>query len=643
MHATSRRPGHRPAVEALEQRSLLSGATFLVGTTAAAGTRALELAARALNGTIEPSVPGGPSVVRVGPNVSASWAQRRLGMTWGVRYVEPDQTVQREASAPNDPRFSSQWGLDNPTGLDVRALEAWDVTTGSPNVVVAVIDSGVDVTHPDLAGKIWTNPKEVAGNRLDDDRNGKVDDAQGWNFVSGSNSLRDDDGHGTHVAGIIAAASNNATGGSGIAPGVRIMPLKFLNWAGSGQISDAVSAIYYAVDNGARVINASWAGPDFSQSLQDAIGYARSRNVVFVAAAGNDSVNIDARPAYPANYRLPNMLVVAAIDRTGAVSSFSNWGARTVDIAAPGSDIVSTIPGGRYSSYSGTSMATPFVSGVAALVLSRTPTLTADQVVNRIRGTAAPLSTLSGRVMSGGALDAYAAVTGTTVPPASAPPLPSLRLADLRPSLLGSDAYFSRQGRTWAGFITGLHREYFGRTASAYEIDYWGGRMFAGVSLDGVARALQGTPEAYRTEVARWFINDLGRPTELLEALKANPGIIALADLMARGTPAERIRAGVFSSDEFYARSGGTDALFLASLYVNLLGRNMTPSEWVAWYPRLTAGPPRADVAFEVLSYDETRLTTLARWYRDDLAVPFTLDQLKANPAIVSLARRVVG
>jgi subtilisin family serine protease len=653
MHATlRRRRRYSPSPENLEGRSLLSvgtgGAAFLVGTTQGhgQGARALEIVVRSLGGTIEASEPGAPSVVRVGSGVDAAWAQRRLGMTWGVRYVEPDQTVQRDAAAPNDPKFASQWGLDNPGGVDVRALAAWDVTAGVPGVIVAVIDSGVDVTHPDLAGRIWANPKEVARNRVDDDRNGKVDDTQGWNFVDNTNNVRDDDGHGTHVAGIIAAAANNATGGSGVAPGVRIMPLKFLNWAGSGQISDAVAAIYYAVDNGARVINASWAGPDYSQSLRDAIQYARGRNVVFVAAAGNDAANLDARATYPASFRLSNMLVVAAVDRAGSLSSFSNWGARGVDVAAPGTDIVSTVPSGRYATYSGTSMATPFVSGVAALVLSVTPTMTSDQVVARIRSTAAPVPSLAGRVASGGVVDAFAAVTGTTspgVPGSSAPSSPSLRLADLRPSLLGSDAYFTLHGRSWSGFIDGLYRDYFGRAAGANDIQYWGNQMYLGMGRDEVARALQGAVEARRTEVALWFVNDLGRPAAMLDALKANPGIIALADLIAAGVPAENVRAGIFASDEFRARSGGTDALYLANLYVNLLGRNMTQAEWNVWYPRLTAHPDRAGVAMEVLTYDETRLTTLARWYRDDMGVPYTLDQLKANAAIATLAKQVVG
>ena len=253
-----------------------------------------------------------------------------------VRYAEPNYLVSADAT-PNDPSFSQLWGLHN-TGqsvngasgtadADIDAPEAWDVATGSSSVVVGVIDTGVDFSHPDLGGSqstsplMWRNPGESGGgketNGLDDDGNGYVDDWRGWDFVDDDNNPFDDHGHGTHVAGTIGGLGSNGIGVTGVNWNVRIMPLKFLDWFGSGSTADAVSAVLYAKSKGAHVTNNSWGGVEFSQALYDAIAQSDVAGSLFVAAAGNDGVNNDATPHYPSSYDLPNVISVAASDAVG--------------------------------------------------------------------------------------------------------------------------------------------------------------------------------------------------------------------------------------------------------------------------------------------------------------------------------------
>ncbi len=280
-------------------------------------------------------------------------------------------------------------------------------------MVVAVVDTGVDYTHPDLAANIWTNPGEVAGNGADDDHNGFVDDVHGYNFVDDNGNPMDDEGHGTHVAGILGAAGNNGVGVTGVDWAVSIMPLKFLDATGEGFTSDAVRAINYAtmerVDYGVnvRVINMSWGGSNFSSSLHDAIQAAGNAGILVVAAAGNDASDNDAKPTYPASYDCTNMLTVAATNTQDQLAYFSNWGATSVDLAAPGYQITSTVPNASYATYSGTSMATPYVSGVAALCWSLDPNASVAEVRSAILGGVDHLASLAGRVASGGRLDAY--------------------------------------------------------------------------------------------------------------------------------------------------------------------------------------------------------------------------------------------
>jgi serine protease len=354
----------------------------------------------------------------------------------GVDFAQPDYQIQSERT-PNDPSFYLQWGLRNAsqfggkTGADIGAATAWGHATSASSVIVAVIDSGVDYNHPDLAADVWHNPGEVAGNGRDDDGDGIVDDVYGADFSTGTptgNAL-DNNGHGTHVAGIIGAAGNNGIGVSGVAWNVKIMDLKFLDANGNGVTSNAVQAIYYAVNHGAKVINASWGGSAGSAALQSAIDYARAHGVIFVTSAGNNAANNDVSPAYPADYTQDNVIAVAATDWNDNLATFSNYGAKTVALAAPGSYIYSTYPteidaASPYRYYSGTSMAAPFVSGAMALVWGMHPEWSYSQVINDVLKTVDPLPSLSGKVKTGGRLDLAKAVAAA-LPTPTTPSTPS--------------------------------------------------------------------------------------------------------------------------------------------------------------------------------------------------------------------------
>lgn len=262
-----------------------------------------------------------------------------------VEYAEPNYILRALATIPNDTNFTNLWGLNQASDADIDAPEAWDITQGSSSVVVAVIDTGVAYNHPDLAANIWSNSGETnCSDGIDNDGNGYIDDCRGWNFLDNSNDPTDYNSHGTHVAGTIAAIGNNGNGITGVMWNAQIMPLRFLGVSGSGDTANAVSAIMYAADNGARIINASWGGGGYSQALYDAINYARGKNVLFVAAAGNSGTNNDTTPFYPASYNLDNIISVAATTQTDVLASFSNFGATSVDLAAPGVNIYSSIP-----------------------------------------------------------------------------------------------------------------------------------------------------------------------------------------------------------------------------------------------------------------------------------------------------------
>jgi len=319
-----------------------------------------------------------------------------------VLWAEPNGWVHASGVVPNDTFYQAQQGHLRLIGLP----EAWVFTTGDANPI-AVIDTGVDLDHPDLEAKVWTNADEIPGNDVDDDGNGYVDDVHGWDFVNGDAEPQDDQSHGSHVAGIAAAHTDNATGIAGVAWQSPIMPLKVLDNQGDGTWADVAEAIIYAADNGARILNLSLGGEESSQTIKEAVSYAQSQGCLVVAAAGNS----DSQPApvdYPA--ALPGVVAVAATTDDDTPASFSNRGPE-VDATAPGVDIFSASRSGSYYFNSGTSMATPHVSGLAALVWSLQPAWTADQVTHVITSTAHDVYSPGWDARTGwGRIDAQAAI-----------------------------------------------------------------------------------------------------------------------------------------------------------------------------------------------------------------------------------------
>ncbi|MBS3028938.1 MAG: S8 family serine peptidase [Dolichospermum sp. DET50] len=353
-------------------------------------------------------------------SVETAIATHRNSSTF--KYIEPDYIVTKAVTIPNDPGFGQLWGLNN-TGqnggtpdADIDAPEAWDIQKGNPNLVIGVIDTGVDYNHPDLVGNIWTNPGEIAGDGIDNDNNGYIDDIRGWDFAYNDNNPSDVDGHGTHVSGTIAGKGNNGVGVTGVAWNAKIMPLKFLADDGFGSTSNAIKAIDYATAKGVKITNNSWGGGPSEQALYNAINAAGQAGALFIAAAGNDSIDTDTSPHYPSSYNLANIISVASTTNTDSLSWFSNYGLTSVDLGAPGSGIYSTLPNNSYGTYSGTSMASPHVAGAAALVWSQNPTWTAQQVKNTLMNTGDPIAALAGKTVSGKRLNVFNALAAANLP-----------------------------------------------------------------------------------------------------------------------------------------------------------------------------------------------------------------------------------
>ena len=315
-----------------------------------------------------------------------------------------------------------QWGMKNDghngkifstsiAGEDINILRAWGITKGNKTVKVAVIDTGVDYTHPDLKDQIMVNIAELNGiPGVDDDGNGVIDDIYGADFANKDGDPQDGHGHGTHCAGVIGATHNDQ-GVAGIMANVQILPIKFLSDSGSGETIDAIAAIDYGIKRGVNVMSNSWGGGEAEQSLQDAIKAANDAGITFVAAAGNETANNDTTASYPANY--PGVISVGSFTSTGARSSFSNYGTKSVHVTAPGSSILSTYKGGKYITMSGTSMATPHVAGIIGLLLSQEPNLTPAQIKDRLISTSTKTAKLSDSSVSGGRVDAYRVLTNT--------------------------------------------------------------------------------------------------------------------------------------------------------------------------------------------------------------------------------------
>jgi hypothetical protein len=374
------------------------------------------------------------------PQLVVDWASQ----TPGVLAIEPDFIIDAPpatgaviatpgtgtSSVPNDPGYPLQWAppiMQTPT--------AWNVTTGARIVVVAVLDSGLDLSHPDLIANTWKNPRELATNGIDDEKNGFIDDVYGWNFLTNTNNVQDTYGHGTHVSGIIGAVGNNGVGITGLGWQVALMPLKILGDNGIGTVSAALAAMSYVTmmrrdfETNIVVSNNSWgASTSASVVMRDAIAAMGDVGIAFVAAAGNNSSNNDVVPRYPSGYDVPNVISVAASDQADSLSSFSNYGPTTVDLAAPGSLIYSTLSGGQYGYLSGTSMAAPQVTGAIALLNAGKPGLTVAQTRAAILGSTDTIPSMVGLTVTGGRLNINGAMKslGLTpvVPPIPPPPAP---------------------------------------------------------------------------------------------------------------------------------------------------------------------------------------------------------------------------
>lgn len=415
--------------EILVQYQPSSPAGARAAARARVGAKRLETVAEATTGH------GQLERVRIPPGQDLAGALEAVAADPAVAFAEPNWVYSHEAVS-DDPAYGngSLWGMYGDATTPANAFgsqagEAW--ATSSPDcstVWVGIIDEGYMVGHEDLAANAGTNPGEVAGNGIDDDGNGYRDDVYGWDFDGGNNSVFDglDDAHGTHVAGTIGAVGGNARGVAGVCWSVKLMSAKFLGRRG-GTTANAIKAVDYVTDlktrQGLNVVatNNSWGGGGYSQGLFDAIARADAAGILFVAAAGNgggDGVgdNNDSSASYPSNYSNPNVIAVAAITSSGAKAGYSNYGALTVDLGAPGSGIVSTVPvksgSGRnativsgYASYSGTSMATPHVTGAAALYAARHPGATAAQIKAAILDSTLPTAGLAGKCVTGGRLD----------------------------------------------------------------------------------------------------------------------------------------------------------------------------------------------------------------------------------------------
>ena len=373
-----------------------------------------------------------------------------------VAYAEPD-FILHAFGTPNDFYFGNGtlWGLNN-TGqsggrpdADIDAPEAWDTLTDAGSIIVAVIDTGMRYTHEDLADNLWVNPGESGqdflgfdkrSNLFDDDGNGYVNDVHGINAIDGTGIPWDDHGHGTHVSGTIGGVGNNSVGVVGVAWRVQLMALKFLNAAGQGFTSDAIECIDYARREGAKIINASWGSyGSASNALRDAIASTRDAGMIFVAAAGNSASDNDIQPLYPASYDLDNIIAVAATTRQDELASFSNFGATTVDLGAPGTEIFSTwnTADNAYGSLQGTSQATPHVAGACALVWARYPGENYLQIKNRVLAGTDPLPALAGKCVTGGRLNLQKALGSAT--PSPTQPVLTVAATDPAASESGSD------------------------------------------------------------------------------------------------------------------------------------------------------------------------------------------------------------
>jgi subtilisin family serine protease len=366
---------------------------------------------------------GNIQVIQLPKGVSAPAMVERYRRSGHVRCAELDGYLQ-PAVVPNEPifGFGTLWGLDNHGQMggvedaDIDAPEAWDIRTSADNMIVAIVDSGVRYTHQDLAPNIWTNPGEVADNGVDDDGNGYIDDVHGIDALASGSAMMpnreagdpmDDTGHGTHIAGIIGAVANNGVGVVGVAWQVQIMVCKFFGGGNAGSFSDAVQCLDYARENGAKIVNLSVEGADYSHIFYSAIESCGQAGMIVVAASGNSGINNDIAPRYPASFSSSNIVAVMATGSRDQLPSFSNYGVTSVDLGAPGSLIYSTsrASDASYGSDSGTSYAAPFVCGALALIWAQYPLDPYWRIIDRLYAAVDPVPALTSRCATGGRLN----------------------------------------------------------------------------------------------------------------------------------------------------------------------------------------------------------------------------------------------
>lgn len=468
-----------------------------------------------------------------------------------VAFAEPDPVILIEA-APSDPRFSAQWHLTS-SGEDapaaINAEGGWLVRTDASSVIVAVTDTGTRTTHEDLAANLWVNSAEIPGNGIDDDGNGIIDDVHGFNAIAITGDVSDDNGHGTHVAGVVGARGNNALGVTGVAWNVRLLSAKFLNNRGVGVTSDAISAIHYARLHGAHIINASWSQGTRSLALEDAIRQAGDAGIAFVAASGNQGADIDASPRYPAAFSLPNIVSVTATDRSRSLTTFSNYGRDRVHLAAPGEGILSTynLNDAHYSLLTGTSAAAPQVSGALALLKALHPTEDGLQLIQRLLAGTRLSPSLAGRTQTGGILHLPTLLATTT----STPP------NDLRATLYSFDGYHG----VWSGStthagrstddpasLTGDRTLWFSWTApvsghAQWQVDATDAATFSSLyRLDGAAlsslHSTSGTTQTFRVwaEAGKTYLLGVGTTSANGHGVTVNLALPPENDLRAAAT-----------------------------------------------------------------------------------------------------------
>ena len=343
----------------------------------------------------KPAVSKKPAVNKKSAVNKIQSAQKATAREIHIGKAKITPAPQKEVSIiMNDPLMKKKWDLEK-----TNVKEAWlKFSKGNKNIVVAVIDTGIDTNHPDLKANIWKNPNEIPNNNKDDDGNGFIDDIHGWNFVKNNNKVKDTHGHGTHIAGIIGAVGGNGIGLSGVAPKVSLMALKYYspNDNGKNNLRNTVKAIQYAIKNGAHIINYSGGGLDGSEQEKQAIQKAEKKGILFVAAAGNEKSNMDKRKYYPASYQLSNILPVTATDPSDKVLQSSNWG-KTVHKSAPGINILSTLPNGKYGRMTGTSQATAVATGAAVLVMDYYKNTKARFTIKHLKMTGDIKGTLAGK------------------------------------------------------------------------------------------------------------------------------------------------------------------------------------------------------------------------------------------------------